>query len=137
MLRFRQALLLMTCLVVPSAIGASMLWAKSGVPQSVDILGIVGNIGEWEMTAKLERHGVTRELIGPMKMTHIGWCSKDGPLEKTGELRVTVARLSASIDAKIRVDGIECDYTGGLSDAYTGVMSCPGRRPAQMLLWMR
>ena len=65
------------------------------------------------------------------------WCSQDGPLEKTGELQIKLVRLSSSIAAKVRLDGVECVYTGRLSDAYIGMMTCPGRRPVQLLLWMR
>ena len=136
--RFRQALvLLLACIVAPSATAGYLSWVHAPVPGSAEILGIVGNIGEWEMTAKLERQGDTRELAGSMKMTHIGWCSQDGPLEKAGELRVKLARLSSSIIAKVRVDGVECDYSASLSDAYAGLMACPDRRPVQMLLWLR
>ncbi len=138
MTRFHQALvLLLGCMVTPSAAAGYLFWAHAPVPGSVDILGVVGNIGEWEMMGKLERQGDTRELAGSMKMTHVGWCSQDGPLEKAGELRVTLARLSSSIIAKVRVDGVECEYSATLSDAYTGLMVCPDRRPVQMLLWLR
>jgi hypothetical protein len=98
---------------------------------------VLGNIGEWELTAALARQGDTRAFSGPMKVTHIGWCSQDGPLEKTGELQIKLARLSSTIAAKIRLDGVECDYAANRSDAYTGIMTCPGRRPVQLLLWMR
>ena len=138
MRRIRQALvLLLACMVVPSAVAGYLFWLHAPVPQSAEILGIVGNVGEWEMTAKLDRQGDTREHAGSMKMTHVGWCSQDGPLEKAGELRVTLARMSSSIMAKVRFEGIECDYSADLSDAYTGVMACPDRRPVQMLLWLR
>jgi hypothetical protein len=117
------------------AVGVSRL--GSSMPKSFDVTGVMGNIGEWEVTAALARNGDTREFSGPLKVTHIGWCSQDGPLEKTGELQVKLARLSSSISAKVRLDGVECDYAGSLSDAYTGMMACPGRRPVQLLLWIR
>lgn len=107
------------------------------MPSALDVTGVMGNIGEWDVTATLARDGDTRELSGPMTVTHIGWCSQDGPLEKKGELRVRLSRLSSSIAAKIHLDNTECDYAGTLSDAYTGKMACPGRRPVQLLLWMR
>ena len=124
-------------LIFPSAIAAAIFGLGAPAPKSFDITGVMGNIGEWEVTATLTRNGDTREFSGPMKVTHIGWCSQDGPLEKTGELQINLARLSSSIAAKVRMDGIECDYAASLSDAYTGLMACPGRRPVQLLLWMR
>lgn len=137
--RFRQVLVpLLACVVALSTVAGYIFWVNTPVPESAEILGIVGNIGEWEITAKLERQGDTRELAGSMKMTHVGWCSQDGPREKEGELRVQFARLSSSIIAKVRVDGVECEYSASLSDAYTGLMACPDRRPpVQMLLWLR
>lgn len=136
--RIREALLILAAgFVLPAACAGYLLWENAPVPRSAEVLGIVGNIGEWEMTAKLERQGDTRELAGSMKMTHIGWCSQDGPLEKEGQLRVKLARLSSSIVAKVQVDGVECEYSASRSDAYTGLMACPDRRPVQMLLWLR
>jgi hypothetical protein len=117
------------------AVGLSGM--RSPVPRSFDVTGVMGNIGEWEVTAALARNGDTREFSGPMKVTHIGLCSQDGPLEKTGELEIKLARLSSSISAKVRLDGVECDYAGSLSDAYIGTVACPGRRAVQLLLWMR
>lgn len=67
----------------------------------------------------------------------VGWCSQEGPLEKTGELRVRFARLSRSIVAKVHVDGVECEFSASLTDVYTGLMACPDKRPVQILLWLR
>ena len=116
---------------------AGVVWANSAVPQAAEIIGFSGNAGEWELTATLTRDGDSRELMGPMKMTHVGWCSQDGPQEKVGELRVLMHRLFSSIDAKVLIDGVECTFAGSLSDAYVGKLACPGRRPVQMLLWLK
>ena len=124
-------------MALPPAIAVGVSSMGSSMPKSSDVTGVMGNIGEWEVTAALARNGDTRELSGPMKVTHIGWCSQDGPLEKTGELQIKVARLSSSITAKVRLDGVECDYAGALSDAYIGMMACPGQRPVRLLLWIR
>ncbi len=130
-------LLFGACLALPPAIAVGVSGMGPPIPQSFDVTGVMGNIGEWEVTAALTRNANTRELSGPMKITHIGWCSQDGPLEKVGELQIKLARLSSSIMAKVRLDGVECDYAGSLSDAYTGMMACPGQRPVRLLLWMR
>jgi hypothetical protein len=130
-------LLFGACTALPLAIAVGLIGIGSPMPKSFDVTGVMGNIGEWEVTAALARNGETREFSGPMKVTHIGSCSQDGPLEKTGELQIKLARLSSSISAKVRLDGVECDYAGSLSDAYTGMIACPGRRPVQLLLWIR
>jgi hypothetical protein len=124
-------------MALPLAIAVGVSRVGSSIPKSFDVTGVMGNLGEWEVTAALARNGDSREFSGPMKVAHIGWCSQDGPLEKTGELQIKLARLSSSISAKVRLDGVECDYAGSLSDAYTGIMACPGRRPVQLLLWIR
>ena len=124
-------------MALPPAIAVGVFGMGSSLPKSFDVTGVMGNIGEWEVTAALARDSDTREFSGPMKVKHIGWCSQDGPLEKTGELKIRLARFSHSIAATIRIDGVECDYAGSLSDAYSGMLACPGRRPVHLLLWMR
>ena len=135
--RLRSVLVPAFCLLGLLAVAAGTLAAGSNVPPSADITGISGHAGEWELTATLTRSGKSRELSGPLKMTHIGWCSPGGPQEKSGELRVRMARISSTIEAHLRVDGMECTYAGRLSDAYTGLMACPDRRPVPLLLWLR
>ena len=120
-----------------AAVGLGIAWPGVTIPQSADVSGFTGNAGEWELTATLTRDGDTRELAGPMKMTHVGWCSQDGPQEKAGELRVRMHRLFSSIDATVSFDGVACDYQGTLSDAYEGKMTCPDRRPMPLLMWIR
>ena len=107
------------------------------MPPSFEVMGFSGHLGEWEMTATLTRNGTSREFTGPLKMTHVGWCSQDGPEVKTGELRLKLARLSSSIGMTVHVDGNECAYNGRLSDAYEGVLTCPDRRPVPLTLWLR
>ena len=111
--------------------------AASTVPQSYELTGYSGHIGEWELTATLARTGTTRTYAGPLKMTHVGWCSQDGPEVKTGDVHLEQGWLTSSIEVKIRIDGVECVYKGRLSDAYTGIMSCPDRRPVPLTLWLR
>jgi hypothetical protein len=117
-----------------AAVGA---FGVSSVPQSLQIMGYSGHLGEWELTATLARTAAAREFSGPIRMTHTGWCSADGPEQKTGEMRMTLARLSSRFDATLRIDGVECSYSGGLSDTHTGMMACPGRRPVPLMLWMK
>ena len=84
MSRFRRALvLLLACIVAPSAAAGYLSWVHAPVPGSAEILGIVGNIGEWEMTAKLERQGDTRELAGSdeddaHRLVQPGWPAREG-----------------------------------------------------------
>ena len=137
MTSMRRLLLTAACLATLLAAGAGVLIARVPMPETAEITGISGNAFEWEVTAKLTRVGDTRELAGPMKMTHVGWCIQAGPEEKTGDIRVRLARLTSSIKARLIVDGVECSYSGTMTDAYEGSLSCPDRRAVQMLLWLK
>jgi hypothetical protein len=131
----RLARAIMAGFVLTSVVAVAQ--AGSKIPETYELTGFSGHIGEWELTATLARNGTTREFSGPLKMTHVGWCSQDGPEVKTGELHLKLALLSSGIDVKVRVDGVECAYQGRLTDVYTGTMSCPDRRPVPLTLWLR
>ena len=105
--------------------------------RSAELLGFSGHVGEWELTASVTRKGETRELSGPVKMTHVGWCGQDGPEVKSGEINITLARLTSSIDMRLQVDGAECKFQGTLTDVYAGTMTCPDKRPVPLSLWLR
>ena len=126
------ALALLFILVI--AVGVS---GKSTAPQSLQIAGYVGHLGEWELMATLARDatGGVRELSGPMSMKHTGLCSQDGPEEKTGEMRMRLSRLSASVEARLLIDGVECTYSGTMSSSNRGKMVCPDRRSVPLTLW--
>ena len=114
-------------------------FASSRLPQSMQILGYAGHLGEWELTATLSRHdpGAVADLAGPMKMKHVGMCSKDGPDEKTGAMQIRLSRWSSRFNVKMMIDGIECTHSGDLSDAYIGTMVCPDRKAVPLTLWTK
>lgn len=124
-------------IATPIALGMGALLVAAPVPATTEVDGVSGNAGEWEVTAKLTRVGETRDLAGPMKMTHRGMCVQDGPQEKSGEMLVRMARFTSSIEARVVVDGADCTFSGSLTDAYEGRLACPDRRPVQMILWLR
>ena len=109
------------------------------VPQSLQINGYAGHLGEWELTATLSKKAParTRELSGALNMKHIGLCNQDGPEEKAGEMRLRQSLFSARIEASLLIDGVECIYSGIMSDAYTGMMVCPDRRAVPLTLWAK
>jgi hypothetical protein len=126
-------------LAIAAMIGVGIvLLAPAAVPQAMQVTGYAGHLGEWELTATLAKTAAAgRELSGPLTMTHIGLCTQDGPQQRTGEMRVRLARLTSRIDASVLIDGIECAYSASLSDAHTGTMVCPDRRPVPLTLWAR
>ena len=108
--------------------------------QSLQVTGYAGVLGEWELTAnvvKKEASQRTREYAGPLTMKHVGWCTQEGPQEKTGEIRLQISTLSSRLKATVSVAGVECIYRASLSDSYTGMMECPGRAAVPLELWVK
>jgi hypothetical protein len=125
-----------------------LAWAGTARGQTREVTGQAGLLGEWELTATMtqqtgtqqtgtEQTGDAARLSGPVILRHIGFCSADGPEEKTGELRLLVADPPAQVAATLRIDGTECSFLGHHNDAYDGVLHCPDRRDVPMTLWIR
>ncbi len=103
------------------------------------ILGYAGVLGEWELTATVTEEALrwAREFSGPLTMKHTGICARDGPEEKTGEIRVQISGLTSQLDATLLVDGIECTYSARPSEPYSGMMACRGREAVPLKLWLK
>jgi hypothetical protein len=130
------ALFIAAAVALAAGVGA---FAPSRIPESLQIVGYAGHLGEWELTAALSKHDARAAsgLAGPLKMKHVGFCSKDGPEEKSGAMQVRLSRLSSSVEVKLLIDGVECSHSGDLSNAYMGSMVCPDRKPVPLTLWIR
>jgi hypothetical protein len=109
-------------------------FASSAAAQSLQVIGYVGLLGEWELTATVTR--ADSDYSGPFTMKHIGLCTQDGPEEKTGEMRLHVSASLSELRATLLEAGVECAYSGKLTDFYTGIMSCPDRQ-VPLKLWLR
>ena len=107
--------------------------------QSLELIGYAGELGEWELTAAVTERASswTREFSGPLMMKHVGICTQDGPEEKSGEIRLQLSAWSGRLNAKLSVAGTTCTYSGILTDAYTGMMSCPNRQAVPLKLWLK
>ena len=107
--------------------------------QSLHVIGNAGYLGEWELTATVagKVSSPTKEYSGPLTMTHVGMCTQDGPEEKTGEIRFQISGSSSRMKATFLIDGVECAYSGKLSDSYTGMMNCPDRGAVPLTLWVK
>jgi hypothetical protein len=113
--------------------------ATPGRAQLLEVTGYAGYLGEWELTATVTESVAngTKEFSGPLSMKHVGLCSQDGPEEKTGEIRLRLFGSSSQMKATLLVEGVECTYSGKLSDFYKGLMNCPGGRAAPLTLWVK
>jgi hypothetical protein len=113
--------------------------ASSTQAQSLQVIGYSGYLGEWELTAPVTEKvsSQTKEYSGPLTMKHVGLCTQDGPEEKTGEIRFQISALSAQLNATLSVAGVECTYSGRLSDSYDGTLNCPDREAVPLKLWVK
>src|SRR5262249_51366011 len=105
--------------------------------QSREIVGYLGELGEWELTATVPGDARSNDFSGPVKLRHVGICTQDGPEEKTGEIRGHLSPPSPELRATLSVDGVECAYRGRQSDSYEGLLKCPNRRPVPLTLWIK
>ena len=126
----------MRALLLLIALGALAAPAQG---QSREVIGYAGVLGEWEVTATVteKASGPTREFSGPLTMTHVGICTRDGPEEKTGEIRIQISGLTSQLEATLLVDGAECTYSAGASEPYSGMMACPDREAVPLKLWLK
>jgi len=107
--------------------------------QSLQLVGYAGELGQWELTATVTERASwwTKEFSGPLMMKHVGICTPDGPEERTGEIRFQLSAWSGRLDARLSFAGTTCTYIGEMSDAYTGMMSCPDRQAVPLRLWLK
>jgi hypothetical protein len=106
--------------------------------QSLEVIGYSGYLGEWELTASVTETAPGRKgYSGPLVMKHVGVCTQDGPEEKIGEMHLEISASSSRLDATFSVAGVECSYSGRLSDSYTGTMTCPDREAVPLRLWVK
>jgi hypothetical protein len=125
----------MRVFLLPIVLGA--LASPAGA-QSLQLLGYSGYLGEWELTATVAENASSRnEYAGPVTLKHVGICTQDGPEEQTGEIRLRTSASRSRLNATLSMSGVECSYSGQLSDAYTGTMTCPGRETVPLRLWLK
>ena len=121
---------------------AAIVLSAIAVPaqaESREVVGYAGLLGEWELTAALAMSDSGRmdEFSGPLTLKHVGLCTQDDPEERTGELRLQILTPSSRLNATLLVSGIECTYSGRLSNSYTGMMICPNRPAVPLRLWLK
>ena len=111
----------------PLLIVAAVMLATPAQSRSLHVVGSAGYLSEWELdgtaTEKISAGG--SEFFGPLTWRHVGLCSVNGPLEKSGEITFRLSGIESShIDAIILLDHSQCFYSGDLSGSSTGNMDC-------------
>jgi hypothetical protein len=92
------------------------------------VTGKLGFLGEWQVKADVREitAGRRAEFSGPLTLTHIGLCSVNGPVEKSGEIRLRrVGLIWSRIEATISFDGKQCRFAARGSKTYEGTLQCP------------
>jgi len=104
--------------------------------QMRSVTGQAGMLGEWELigTVTQQPDGGGRRWSGPLILKHVGFCSADGPEEKTGDLRILISDPPREAAATLTIEGTACKFRGRFKDAYEGIMTCPDRRDVPMML---
>jgi hypothetical protein len=115
--------------------------AAAAEPQSLELGGQAGYLGEWELSATVTAQppAARREYAGSFTMKHVGVCAVDGPEERTGQIRLRMLTASRA-KATLVFDGRECTYQGALSATQLGTMECrdnPDRQGTPISLWVR
>jgi hypothetical protein len=108
--------------------------------QVMELLGQAGVLGEWELTGNLSEGepGPRIEFFGPLKMKHVGICTVDEPEQRAGDIRLQFADHSQSrVTANLVLDGVACTYDARKTHVYEGTMSCAGRAPVPLLVWLK
>ena len=115
----------------------SIVAISTATAETLDVLGQVGVLGEWELTASISSTNVARrQFSGPLVMKHVGICSVDGPETKQGEIQLQLIG-SSRVKATLVVAGVTCTYAGRKSDTFSGVMRCPDQRDVPLLMWLK
>ncbi|MGF6310303.1 hypothetical protein ABIB82_004407 [Bradyrhizobium sp. i1.8.4] len=106
---------------------------------AMEILGQAGVLGEWELTGHLTESGpdARGQFSGSLKMKHVGLCTQDGPEERAGEIRLQFMGADSQVTAEMVLDGAPCTYSARKTHSYEGTLSCAGRAPVPLLVWLK
>ena len=108
-------------------IAVCVLGGGSAAAQSLQVAGAAGYASEWELSGVVTQIGPAKQFSGPLTFTHIGLCSVDGPLVKSGQIKFEVSgsKSSSKIHAALFYEGAWCAYDGKLSGLSShGFMRC-------------
>lgn len=105
----------------------------------LQVSGKAGYLSEWEVTATASPQGAgSREFSGPLLVKHIGLCSANGPVEKSGEIKLKMTGLSRStVDATLTFGGQTCTFRAFRADTVEGTMDCPDTRGVPITLTIK
>jgi hypothetical protein len=119
---------------------AAVMAASAGSADTLRVHGTAGYLSEWELNADVTSAGPGgAEFSGPLLLKHVGLCSANGPLEKSGRItfRFSKSPSAAAIDATLVIEGAQCRYKGKLAGSSEGFMSCSDGNEIPLKLMMK
>ena len=112
----------------------AVMWlAGSAAGQTRTVAGQFGVLGEWDLTATVTKQPAGH-WAGPARMRHVGYCTVEGPEEKTGDLQLKLVETRGRINGTILIEGAGCTFSARLKDGYDGTLRCPDRRDVPITL---
>jgi hypothetical protein len=107
--------------------------------QSMQVYGKTGYLGEYGLSGTVFEQFANggKEYSGPLAVKHVGLCTRDGPKETTGQIRLQVPGSSMRATATLVFEGVECTYEGVLSESYHGFMNCADKTSLPLRLWTK
>jgi len=112
----------------------TLVLASPAVAQTRSVIGQSGILGEWEIAATVTKQAGGQRWNGPVSLKHTGFCSVDGPEEKTGELSIVMSDPATASATTLLIDGTACTFKGRLTGEADGVLVCPDRPDVPMTL---
>ena len=112
----------------------AVMWlAGPAAAQTREVAGQFGVLGEWDLTATVTKQAAGH-WAGPARIRHVGYCTVEGPEEKTGDLQLKLVEARGRISGTILIDGVACTFSARLKDGYAGTLRCSNRREVPMTL---
>ena len=105
------------------------LWVSSAHAGEVAVTGHLGYLSEWEIAARAHATGESRqaEFAGPMVMKHVGACSPNGVVEKSGEIRFRrTGLLTSKLEGLFTLEDEQCTFETREA-THEGIMKCPNK----------
>jgi hypothetical protein len=113
------------------------LWALPARAGDVAVTGQAGYLSEWEITATAHATttGQRTEFAGPLVMKHVGVCTINGPVEKSGEIQFRrTGFLSSWIEGRLTFADELCTFRLRDGAPHEGIMECPRTRGVPLSL---
>lgn len=112
-------------ILLPLLVGFAGTTAEA---RSLQLGGTAGYLSEWAISGTVSDggSGAAGSLSGPVTLTHTGLCAVKGPVERSGEMSVTVSGWGpfAQVEVSMRFPTTRCVFRGRYGEVLKGAMDC-------------